>query len=176
MDSDEPVYECEVCGALAESFKTLCDTCRRTLKAIVDNVRPIPHVAYSALELRNIRLSTDIHGASAVVSIDGSSNIGVQRPFRIEGDHKCLCCDSYMSHSEDQPLCSACTKAISWATTVSEGEGVQDLIWLSVYRDQLDTIVQLSKEGKLMKLLEALSDDAIRSWVEKEIATLTEEN
>lgn len=146
------LLKCAVCDfPLIEKEKgeRFCPTCKTNLARLVQVSTPLGD---SSIELRNVRLNTDIEGTGFVVAIEGGGTNGWQHPFGINGSTKCIICQSL---AEDRPVCDACDK------TVRE---------LSAKVEVLMRIIDVMDDVEWMvKFMSLMGKDVVKKWMAKEL-------
>lgn len=109
-----------------------------------------------SIEFKNVKLSSDYPG-DAIIAIDGSGAAGVQKPFKFDGQGKCIICTELTTNSL---VCRECAAAINQARQI-RGDGVGE--FLHLFQD----------EG-FVALLKFVASNAVRKYMEAEIDDLGE--
>lgn len=104
-----------------------------------------------SIEIKNVKLTTDYPG-EAVVAIDGTGAAGVQKPFKFDGQGKCIVCDELTT---DSIVCKPCKGAIRLARRIMNDDAGE---FLNLFQD----------EG-FIALLKFVSSNAVRKYMEAEI-------
>jgi hypothetical protein len=116
-------------------------------------------ISSNSIELKNVRLTTDIPGTPYVVSIDGQGVNGWQQPIGINGAVKCMVCGSLV---ENNPVCDDCKKAImAWRLSRSDG---------TVDTSLMDRVLDFFNNSKLHAFFEMAGEAAFEKWMANELA------
>ena len=156
----DPEY-CHLCDTNFPSEDELyCYECMDKLRALMKATTPLesgspvtPAPVYSpSIQFKNVRLSSDYPG-EAIIAIDGTGAAGVQKPFKFDGQGKCIVCEELTT---DAMVCQECTDAIYLTRTFLHNKSVTD--FLELFGD----------EG-FVALLKFVSSNAVRKYMEAEI-------
>ncbi len=146
---------CRFCQvASTDDDEYACWDCQDRLKGLMRaiTVENVNSGAYGpSIEIKNVKLTTDYPG-EAVVAIDGTGAAGVQKPFKFDGQGKCIVCDELTT---DLLVCVECTGAIKLARRMRSDEAGE---FLNLFQD----------EG-FIALLKFVSSNAVRKYMEAEI-------
>ena len=157
--ADDPTGDptCRVCETyINTSGEFACYECMEKLKALMTSVTALdPGPAYESyspsIEFKNVKLSSDYPG-EAIVAIDGTGASGVQKPFKCDGQGKCIICSELTT---DTLVCLECRESI-------------DLV-RQINRDRrLDFLILFQDEG-FIALLKFVSSNAVKKYMEAEI-------
>lgn len=164
--ADDPTGDptCRVCeNYINTTGEFACYECMAKLKALMTSVTALdgastsaPSYAYSpSIELKNVRLSTDYPG-EAIVAIDGSGATGVQKPFKFDGQGKCIVCDELTT---DTLVCHMCRDAIELARGIAKGADP----------DAVEKFVDVMMDEGTVALLRFVTTNAMKKYMEAEI-------
>jgi hypothetical protein len=131
-----------------------CWDCMEKLKGLMKGitVENVDSGTYDpSIEIKNVKLTTDYPG-EAVVAIDGTGAAGVQKPFKFDGQGKCIVCDELTT---DSIVCKPCKGAIRLARRIMNDDAGE---FLNLFQD----------EG-FIALLKFVSSNAVRKYMEAEI-------
>ena len=142
--------KCAVCDyPNVEKGELFCPVCKPHLARLVQASTPLGD---SSIELRNVRLNTDIQGTGYVVAIEGGGTDGWQHPFGINGSTKCLICQSL---TDNRPVCEPCEMAVSELS--SKVEILMRII------DVMDVVEWM------VTFMNLMGRDVARKWMAKEL-------
>lgn len=162
MQKDGPKF-CDFCdNNFPRPGEFACDDCLPKLKALMVATTVLDpgeaHREFSpSIEFKNVKLSSDYPG-EAIVAIDGNGAQGVQKPFKFDGQGKCIVCSELTTNAL---VCHECTGAIQLARN------------LKSRTDSTEWIDIMSDEG-LVALLRFVSSNSVRKYMEAEIEQFRE--
>jgi hypothetical protein len=120
------------------------------LDALIQNTSPLPG---GAIELRNVRLYTNMKGAEAVLVL-GSRSDGWQKSIQVDGEVKCLVCDELTRGPG--LICSSCQQGIMAART-------------SINQAQLQAVSEFLENFPAQAFADAVGQDVMGKWLRKEL-------
>ncbi len=134
-----------------------CDDCLPKLKALMVATTVLDsgeaHRDFSpSIQFKNVKLSSDYPG-EAIIAIDGTGAQGVQKPFKFDGQGKCIVCAELTTNAL---VCFECTEGIQLARNLRTRTLARE--WIDVMND----------EG-LVALMKFVSSNAVKKYMEAEI-------
>ncbi len=150
---------CNFCQSLTIDVGDFCcGPCREKISALMVATKALEHdkgTNYEpSIQFKNVKLATDYPG-EAVVVIDPGGAAGVQKPFKFDGQGKCIICTEL---TNDSLVCRQCAAAINLARQIgNDGAGE----FLHLFQD----------EG-FIALLKFVASNAVRKYMEAEIDDL----
>lgn len=138
-----------------------CDSCLPKLKALMEVTGVVDHTASStsyspSISFKNVKLTTDYPG-EAVVAIDGSGASGVQKPFRFDGQGKCIVCDELTTNTL---VCVECSEAIHLARKIRN--------------DNAGEFLHLFQDEGFVALMNFVASSGVKKYMEAEIERFRE--
>ncbi len=133
-----------------------CWECQPKLTALMKSTIALhsDSASYSpSIGFKNVKLSTDYPG-EAIIAIDGSGASGVQKPFKFDGQGKCIVCDELTT---DSLVCQQCTQAIKLARAMNSPQ-VNAEDFLRLFQD----------EG-FVALMKFVASNSVKKYMEDEI-------
>lgn len=155
MQGDPESPYCKFCHHNSiEEGAFSCDDCDDKLEALMKATTALETPSYQyepSIEFKNVKLSTDYPG-EAVVAIDGSGAAGVQKPFRFDGQGKCVICDELTT---DMLVCALCKGGVSLARQIMS--------------DNAGEFLHLFQDEGFVALMKFVASGAVRQYMEAEI-------
>lgn len=144
-----------------EEDEFACQKCQPKLKALMDATIVLdPGPAYEdfspSIGLKNVKLSSDYPG-EAIVAIDGSGASGVQKPFKFDGQGKCMVCAELTTNTL---VCSECTLAIQLARQIRN--------------DNAGEFLHLFQDEGFVALMNFVASNSVKKYMEAEIERFRE--
>lgn len=153
MDEESPYCNfCQHVSILEGMF--YCDECRDKLEALMKATTVLQYPEYQyepSIQFKNVKLSSDYPG-EAIVAIDGSGAAGVQKPFRFDGQGKCIICSELTT---DALVCVECQGAMQLARQIRNDNAGEFLV--------------LFQDEGFIALLKYVSSSAVMKYMEAEI-------
>lgn len=138
-----------------------CDDCLPKLKALMVATTVLDSdpasVDYSpSIQFTNVKLSSDYPG-EAIVAIDGTGAAGVQKPFKFDGQGKCIVCDELTTNTL---VCVECSEAIRLARKIRS--------------DSAGEFLHLFQDEGFVALMKFVASNSVRKYMEGEIERFRE--
>lgn len=156
---EEP-YFCNFCQTnYPDEGEFACWECQPKLAALMKSVvalQPDSPIYSPSIGLKNVRFSTDYPG-EAIVAIDGSGASGVQKPFKFDGQGKCIVCDELTTNTL---VCEECSGAIHLARKMRN--------------DNTGEFLHLFQDEGFIALMKFVASNSVKQYMEDEIERFRE--
>ncbi len=153
---------CDFCMLhVREEDEFACDRCQPKLKVlmeatiVLDPISPAHADLSPSIGLKNVKLSSDYPG-EAIVAIDGSGALGVQKPFKFDGQGKCIVCAELTTNAL---VCTECTDAIYLARNMKNASS----------SGSTDEFIALFQDEGFIALMKFVASNSVRKYMEAEI-------